>query len=86
MWVHPAGRGKGAGDALTQAVAAWSRESGARTLRLTVMDNNPAAAALYERNGFRFTGVVDEVRPRRPPGAGHGQAAQPGSVRSSSSH
>jgi ribosomal protein S18 acetylase RimI-like enzyme len=63
MWVHPGVRGKGVGDALIQAVAQWARSTGATTLRLTVMDNNPAAAALYERNGVRFTGEVEEVLP-----------------------
>jgi ribosomal protein S18 acetylase RimI-like enzyme len=63
MYVHPDARGKGVGDALIRAVEGWARSTGAGTLRLTVMDSNPAASALYERNGFRFTGEIDEVLP-----------------------
>ena len=61
MYVHPDARGKGVGDELIRAVARWAGSTGVRTLRLTVMDNNAAASTLYERNGFRFTGEVDDV-------------------------
>lgn len=63
MYVHPEARGNGVGDALITAVETWARSTGARTLRLTVMDGNPAASGLYERSGFRFTGEVAEVLP-----------------------
>jgi GNAT superfamily N-acetyltransferase len=36
MWVSPAGRGKGIGDRLVQAVAQWARLQGAAALRLGV--------------------------------------------------
>jgi ribosomal protein S18 acetylase RimI-like enzyme len=63
MYLHPDARGKGVGDELIRAVERWARSTGARTLRLMVMDRNAAASALYERNGFRFTGEFDEVLP-----------------------
>lgn len=52
MWVSPAGRGRGVGDRLIEAVEDWGRERGATTLRLSVMHDNPNAIALYERHGF----------------------------------
>jgi ribosomal protein S18 acetylase RimI-like enzyme len=61
MWVHPTARGKGVGDELIRAVERWARATGAAVLRLTVMDGNAAAAALYERNGFRYTGELGDV-------------------------
>lgn len=52
MWVSPAGRGRGVGDRLVEAVVQWARERGATTLRLAVMRDNAPAIALYERHGF----------------------------------
>jgi GNAT superfamily N-acetyltransferase len=52
MWVSPEARGRGVGDALIGAVAAWAKAEGASSLRLTVYEHNLAAAALYQRNGF----------------------------------
>jgi ribosomal protein S18 acetylase RimI-like enzyme len=56
MWVSPAARGRGVGDALIGAVERWARQHGARTLRLSVMPGNAAALALYGRSGFTHTG------------------------------
>lgn len=50
--VSPEARGSGAGTALLQAVADEARARGFRELRLDVIDTNPRARALYERNGF----------------------------------
>lgn len=63
MYVHPDARGEGVGDELIRAVERWARSTAASAVRLNVMDNNRTAAALYERNGFRFTGEVAEVLP-----------------------
>lgn len=60
MWVGPSARGRGVGDALLEAIQRWAQLSGARSLRLNVAEGNPSARALYERNGFRFTGEVLE--------------------------
>jgi RimJ/RimL family protein N-acetyltransferase len=56
MWVAPAARGRGVGGALTQAVVGWARVRAFETLRVTVMEDAPAARALYERAGFFATG------------------------------
>jgi ribosomal protein S18 acetylase RimI-like enzyme len=58
MWVSPAGRGKGIGDRLVQAVAQWARLQGAAVLRLAVAEDNEQAATLYRRNGFTDTGEL----------------------------
>ena len=63
MWVSPAGRGRGVGDALVVEVERWARSRGATRLRLDVSDGNQVAAALYERNGFVFTGELGDVMP-----------------------
>jgi GNAT superfamily N-acetyltransferase len=55
MWVAPAARGRGVGDALVGAVADWATATGASRLRLEVAAGNHAAAALYARNGFTRT-------------------------------
>jgi ribosomal protein S18 acetylase RimI-like enzyme len=63
MYVHPAARGMGVGDELIRAVERWGRSAGAGSLWLTVFDGNTAASALYERNGFRFTGEIHDLLP-----------------------
>lgn len=63
MWVSPAVRGRGVGAALLDEVERWARATGATVLRLDVSDGNEAAAALYERNGFIFTGELGDVMP-----------------------
>ncbi|WP_408899438.1 GNAT family N-acetyltransferase [Nocardioides sp. R1-1] len=63
MWVSPAARGRGVGDRLIEAVAHWAAEGGARTLRLSVVETNARATALYERNGFVETGELGDLRP-----------------------
>lgn len=57
MWVDPAVRGQGVGEALVGAVARWAGERGAARLRLWVTEGNRPARALYERCGFTPTGV-----------------------------
>ncbi len=65
MWVAPAARGQGLGDALVQAVIALAREKGHGELLLDVGDENPPAIRLYRRNGFRATGVAESLPPPR---------------------
>lgn len=45
------------------AVERWARHVGADMLRLAVADGNEAAAALYRRNGFRYTGESGDLMP-----------------------
>jgi len=63
MWVAPAVRGSGAADALVKEVITWARADGARLVRLQVVEHNAPARRLYERHGFRATGVT-RVRER----------------------
>lgn len=50
--VHSAARGQGLGTALLRAIKAHAREQGLSSVRLDVIDSNPRARALYEREGF----------------------------------
>lgn len=50
--VGDAQRGRGAGSALLEAAAAHARAEGLRAVRLSVVDTNPRAQALYRRRGF----------------------------------
>ena len=69
MWVEPATRGRGLGEALVRAVLDRARAEGVAAVSLTVADGNDAARRLYERNGFLSTG---EREPRyRDPGTWH---------------
>lgn len=61
MWVAPTARRRGIGHALVKEVERWGRNVGARVLRLHVADGNGAAAGLYLRNGFVYTGEQDDL-------------------------
>jgi ribosomal protein S18 acetylase RimI-like enzyme len=63
MWVDPAARGKRVGDRLVQAVEGWARQLPADVLKLAVVQDNDAAAALYRRNGFEDTGEAGDLMP-----------------------
>ncbi len=56
--VDPSARGKGAGTALLGAIKSHARETGQTRVRLDVIDSNPRARALYEREGFVATGTT----------------------------
>ena len=59
MWTDPRWRGQGIGGAVLDAVVAMGAERGLGA-RLFVMRANPDVARLYERRGFRRTGLVEE--------------------------
>lgn len=63
MWVTPEARGRGVGDALIGEIERWARSVGARVLRLSVAEHNAAAASLYQRHGFRYTGEWGDLMP-----------------------
>lgn len=74
MWVRPAARGGGVGEALVEAAAAWAKVHEHRDLLLWVTEGNAAARRLYERCGFTATGeaqplpsdtALTEIRMRR---------------------
>jgi ribosomal protein S18 acetylase RimI-like enzyme len=75
MWVRPAARGRGVGEALVRAAAGWAKGRGHPVLYLWVTESNQPARRLYERCGFAATGerqplpsrpALTEVRMRRP--------------------
>ena len=59
-WVAPAHRGTGVAEALLLAQLEWARAAlGTDRVWLHVTEGNDRARRLYERVGFRATGVVD---------------------------
>lgn len=52
IFVTDNARGKGVGTALLNAICAEARSRGYAEVRLDVIDTNPRARALYEREGF----------------------------------
>ncbi|MCE7079083.1 GNAT family N-acetyltransferase [Streptomyces sp. ST2-7A] len=64
MWVAGSARGRGVGDRLITTVEQWAREEhDAVALRLAVAPDNPYAAALYRRHGFRRTDLPGNTLP-----------------------
>ncbi|MFG1962681.1 GNAT family N-acetyltransferase [Nonomuraea sp. NPDC049028] len=63
MWVVPEARGRGVGDHLIRAVAAWAVEVGAEVLELAVAPFNDKAIALYRRHGFEDTSQLGDELP-----------------------
>jgi ribosomal protein S18 acetylase RimI-like enzyme len=61
MWVAPEARRSGAGGALVDAVVRWATAAGAQRVRTAVTVGNDAAARLYERGGFRDTGLREPL-------------------------
>jgi len=58
MWIAPAARGHGVGDAAVQRVLAWAeREYPGRPIFLTVKADNAPAIRLYRRHGFTDIGT-----------------------------
>ncbi|GIF73653.1 GNAT family N-acetyltransferase [Asanoa siamensis] len=56
VWVSPAGRGRGVGDALIGTLVAWAAEERSAGARLSVRPTNTQAIRLYERAGFIHVG------------------------------
>ncbi len=52
LCVDPAARGRGVGTALLDAISVEAAARGYTAVRLDVVDTNPRARALYEREGF----------------------------------
>lgn len=52
IFVSEAARGRGVGSALLETICTEARRRGKRGVRLDVIDTNPRARALYERQGF----------------------------------
>jgi ribosomal protein S18 acetylase RimI-like enzyme len=60
MWVSPAARGAGMGDALVDAVISWAASEGATQVELSVKESNGPALPLYVRHGFPVIGAGDD--------------------------
>lgn len=67
LWVDPAARGRGAGDAAVEAVLDLAaRSCPGRPVVLSVHEDNDRAVRLYARHGFVDVGVSpDDPRERR---------------------
>jgi len=63
MWVAPAGRGKGVGNALMTAIEDWARGIGAGALKLSVVPDNDPAHKLYLRHGYVDTDEPGDLMP-----------------------
>lgn len=66
MYVAPAHRGAGLSRRIVEAVLERAREHGEPTLRLDVMEDNPAARRLYEGCGFTVQGPAVPAHPEDP--------------------
>ncbi|WP_095589101.1 GNAT family N-acetyltransferase [Actibacterium ureilyticum] len=58
IFVEASARGHGVGTALLRAVEAYAASMALKRIRLDVIDTNPRARALYEREGFAASGVL----------------------------
>ncbi|MEO8495523.1 MAG: GNAT family N-acetyltransferase [Planctomycetota bacterium] len=63
MWVAPAHRGKGVGQALLQEAIAWATREGAHSVQLGVACGDSSATRMYLRAGFTQTGPTEPLRP-----------------------
>ena len=59
LWVAPWARGRGVGDALVAAVRKWAEENKSSRVIVRVYEDNEPAVALYARNGFVDTPIVE---------------------------
>jgi RimJ/RimL family protein N-acetyltransferase len=66
MWVAPAARGQGVGDALVEAVIRWAGRHRIGAVRLEVVEDNLRARAFYERCGFVDQGPLEKPDAAQP--------------------
>ena len=59
MWVAPWARGCGVGNALVASVVKWAEETKSNRVIIRVYEDNGQAIALYARNGFVDTPLVE---------------------------
>lgn len=63
LWSAAGFRDIGVADALLAATTDWARESGAKRLRIWVVERNEHARRYYERQGFEATGNAMPYEP-----------------------
>jgi ribosomal protein S18 acetylase RimI-like enzyme len=63
MWIAPSGRGQGIGDRLMAQIETWARAASAHTLKLSVVQGNKPAHALYLRTGYVDTDEQGDLMP-----------------------
>jgi GNAT superfamily N-acetyltransferase len=63
MWIAPPGRGKGVGDAMMSRIESWARAASSHTLKLSVVQGNEKAHALYLRSGYLDTDEQGDLMP-----------------------
>jgi GNAT superfamily N-acetyltransferase len=63
MWIAPAGRGQGIGDRLMTQIEQWARADSAHALKLSVVQGNEKAHALYLRSGYIDTTEPGDLMP-----------------------
>jgi ribosomal protein S18 acetylase RimI-like enzyme len=61
VWVSPAARGRGVGDATLREVLGWATERGDQRVMLHVVETNEHARKLFLRNGFSPTGEFEPL-------------------------
>lgn len=61
MWVAPSARRSGVGEQLVRALVEWAATTEFVAVELMVADGNDGARRLYERLGFRATGLSEPL-------------------------
>lgn len=56
VYVHPAARGRGVGEALLRALVAGAEQAGIWTVQTGTFPENAASVALHQKVGFRVVG------------------------------
>jgi L-amino acid N-acyltransferase YncA/protein-tyrosine-phosphatase len=56
VYVHPAARGRGVGEALLRALVGGAEQAGIWTVQTGIFPENTASVALHEKVGFRVVG------------------------------
>lgn len=61
LYVHPAARGRGVGEALLRALVAEAEQAGIWTVQTGIFPENTASVALHQKVGFRVVGRRERI-------------------------
>lgn len=61
VYVHPAARGRGVGEALLRALVAQSEQAGIWTVQTGIFPENTASVRLHQKVGFRVVGRRERI-------------------------